>query len=335
MEKQNARPPDNAKERSFLIQVSRRVMACEFQVLLNADQYSRGPDLAIDALNLTELLESQLSIYRNDSEISQLNQSAFNNFINVDSSLFALLQLAITISAETGGAFDIATGALTNVWGFRDRGGRFPHDQEILNVLPHVGFHHLILENNPCRVRFDRQHLQLNLGSIGKGYALDRGANVLREEDINDFLFHGGHSSILAIGSRATSTHPQEGWRVSLNHPLRNDIRLGEIVLRNQGLGTAGSGNQFFHHRGRRYGHILDPRTGRPTEGLLSVTVIAPNATLADALATAFFVMGIEAASDYCASRNELAAIFVFPDQRAQTTRIETINLNETQWYPV
>ena len=332
MEKPNTQPPTNVTERSFLVQVSRRVMACEFQVLLNADQYSRGPDLAIDALNLTELLESQLSVYRNDSEISQLNQSAFNNFINVDSSLFALLQLAITISAETEGAFDIATGALTNVWGFRDRVGRFPHEQEILDVLPHVGFHHVTLKDNPCRVRFDRQHLQLNLGSIGKGYALDRGASALREQSINDFLFHGGHSSILAVGARATSTNSQDGWRVSLSHPLRNDIQLGEIVLRDQGLGTAGSGNQFFHHRGKRYGHILDPRTGRPTEGLLSVTVIAPNATLADALATAFFVMGIEAASDYCSSRNELSAIFVFPEKRAQTTRIQTINLDENQW---
>ena len=171
----------------------------------------------------------------------------------------------------------------------------------------------------------------INLGAIGKGYALDRCAEVLRQRGIEGYLIHGGQSSVLGRGERHAAGNAQ-GWRVALRHPLKPDQRLAEIWLRDRALGTSGAGNQFFYFRGRRYGHVLDPRTGRPAEELLSATALAPTAAQADALATAFFVMGAERTRAYCRARAELAALLVVPGERAGEIHLETVNLGDGEW---
>jgi thiamine biosynthesis lipoprotein len=170
--------------------------------------------------------------------------------------------------------------------------------------------------------------MELNLGSVGKGYALDRCAEILEAAGVVDFLIHGGQSSILARGGRHASGDPRE-WCIALRHPLRADRRLAELKMRHCGLGTSGSGQQFFYHRGRRYGHVLDPRSGVPAEGVLSATVLAPDAAEADALATAFFVLGVDATQAYCETRPELAVVFVLAGTREGTVALETIGIDE------
>ena len=150
-------------------------------------------------------------------------------------------------------------------------------------------------------------------------------------------LLHGGQSSILARGCRLgklghASPEKPAGWTVGIRHPLRYDRRLAEICLVDRALGTSGSGVQFFRHKGRRLGHILDPRTGQPAEGILSTTVLAPNAATADALATAFYVMGVEGALEYCRARPEVAAIIVSPARRAGGIEIQSAGLGEDEW---
>jgi thiamine biosynthesis lipoprotein len=166
--------------------------------------------------------------------------------------------------------------------------------------------------------------MELNLGSVGKGYALDRCAEVLEAAGVRDFLIHGGQSSVLARGAQQTSG-AVPAWCVALRHPLRAERRLAELKISHCGLGTSGSGQQFFFHRGRRYGHVLDPRCGAPAEGVLSTTVLAPDAAEADALATAFFVLGVDATRAYCATRPELSVVFVLPGTRDGTVAIETV----------
>jgi thiamine biosynthesis lipoprotein len=113
---------------------------------------------------------------------------------------------------------------------------------------------------------------------------------------------------------------------------LRPERRLAEFTLRDRALGTSGSATQFFHHQGRRYGHILDPRTGRPAEGVHSSTVIAPTAAEADALATAFYVLGPEKSLDYCRARPHLAAVLVSPGPRQGSIELHTCGLNDEDW---
>ena len=121
------------------------------------------------------------------------------------------------------------------------------------------------------------------------------------------------------------------GWRVSLRHPLHSDRQLAELRLFNRALGTSGAANQFFHFQGRRYGHVIDPRTGYPADKVLSATVLAPDAATADALATAFFVMGVEDTLSFCSTHPELAAIFVVAGRRAGEVELISTGLSDTE----
>ena len=159
--------------------------------------------------------------------------------------------------------------------------------------------------------------MEINLNAIGKGYAVDRCGELLRAAGVEDFLIHGGQSSVLAGGSRAGADADARGWSVALKHPLKPQQRLAEIWLRNRALGMSGSGVQFFHHQGRRYGHVLDPRTGWPAEGVLSATGLLPSAALADAVSTACFVMGREGVEEYCRNHTDVSAILVCPGEYA------------------
>ncbi len=363
-------PDAEQAARSYLVSVSREAMACTFEIALNAGQYPGGTDVAIEALDLVDRLEDQLTIYREQSEVSRLNRRAASEPIVVERGLFDLLALAKQLAEETAGAVDITSGPLTKVWGFYRRQGQMPSQVEIDEALSRVGGQRLELDEAAQSVRFMRAGMELNLGAIGKGYALDRAAEHLASQGIADFLIHGGASSVLARGSRDAAKgsgfrvqgsgeeeqetgdksqipnpkseiaatpqsairNPQSGWRVALKHPLKPDERLAEFTLVNQALGTSGSGTQFFHHQGKRYGHILDPRSGRPADEVLSATVIAPAAALADALSTAFYVGGIEMAEDYCRRHPEIAALLVIPGTRSGSIELAPVNLSAEQW---
>ena len=157
---------------------------------------------------------------------------------------------------------------------------------------------------------FDRPGVKINLGSIGKGYAIDRAVDVIRRHWFpTSALIHGGQSSLFALGSPPGRFGGR--WEVALRNPFRPETPLGVLRLRNRGLGTSGGAFQQFVVDGQVYGHILDPRTGEPASGPASVTVLAPTAADADALSTAFFLLGAEAAEAYTASHPEVGIVIV------------------------
>ncbi|MHC4180078.1 MAG: FAD:protein FMN transferase [Planctomycetota bacterium] len=321
---------------SYLVHVARRAMACEFEVCFNAGQHEHDTQTALEALDLVEALEDQMSVFRQKSEICHINRTAAHQPVEVEPRLFELLELAMRLHGETEGAFDLTAGPLWSVWGFARRAGAIPAEGQLAEALQYVGSHLVELDRRRKTVRFSRQGVQLNLGSIGKGYALDRCAEAMHRAGIADFLIHGGHSSMLARGSRRGTPDqradaPSGGWVVGLRHPLRGDRRLAEIRLRDRALATSGSRAQSFVHAGRRYGHILDPRSGQPAKGLLSATVIAPSAALADALSTAFYVMGPQPALDYCRDRPGIAAVLVCPVRHSGGFEIRRAGLAEDE----
>jgi thiamine biosynthesis lipoprotein len=291
--------PETVAPQTYLLRIGRRAMACEFEVLLNAGQYADGTELAVAALDLVDRLEDQLTVFRDQSEVSRLNRTAFEREVVVEPRLFELLRFAQAIHRRTAGAYDITSGPLSKVWGFYRRAGQMPRDEELAAAVERIGAHHLVFDDARRTIRFLRPEIEINLGSIARG---SRG---------------------LAAG---------EGWWVGLRNPLRPEQQVGEIRLRNRALATSGSGKQFFFHEGRRYGHILDPRTGRPAVGMLSTTVLAPTAAAADALSTAFFVMGIEAAQDYCRAQPGLGAVLIAPGPKVGALDIRTFGLDETDW---
>jgi len=353
-----AAPLPPVKTRSLLVHVGREAMACEFEVVLNAGQHKQGTDAAVAALDLVDRLEAQLTVYRDDSEVSRLNQRAADEAVEVESRLFELLLQAKTLSQLTAGAFDITSGPLTKVWGFYRRQGKMPSPDDVAAALAKVGSQAIELDEARQTVRFGRPGMEINLGAIGKGYAIDRAAGLLLTEGVSDFMIHGGNSSVLASGSRqldvnassnsdavaandeqeppieqaAKQDNAATGWTVALRHPLRPDHRLAEFKLFDQALGTSGSGTQYFHHQGKRYGHILDPRTGWPADGVLSSTVIAPTAAEADALSTALYVLGLDAAREFVAQHLHISALLTTQGSRAGVIELHPLNLPDDRW---
>jgi thiamine biosynthesis lipoprotein len=317
-----ATPITPAPQDGYLLQIGRRAMACEFEVLLNAGQYPGASEAALRAFDLVDELEAQMSVYRETSEICHINRRAAEESVPVESRLFRLLEYAFQLNAQTQGAYDITSGPLSKVWGFYRRQGRLPEPDALAAALACVGGRHVQLDAQQQTIHFQRPGMELNLGSIGKGYALDRAAEVLAADGINDFLIHGGQSSILARGSRGP--REEDGWLLSIGDPLRPGKQLAQVRLRNRAMGTSGSGTQFFRHAGRRYGHILDPRSGWPAEGVLSATAVAPTGAEADALATAFYVMGASATLEYCRRHPGVAALIVCP--RPGQRGLETVS---------
>ncbi len=281
-----------------------RAMACDFTVIMNPGSSSRLV-AASAALDLVGELEEQLSVYRESSEISQLNRLAAQLPVIVQQSLFDLLCRARNISLDLSGAFDPTTGPLIRLWKQCQEEHRLPANAELDAVRSLIGMHHIQFNSKNNSVKFDRQGVELNLGANGKGYAVDRAGAVLIDDGVADWLIHGGHSSILARGNHAG----HQGWPIGLRNPLFPRELWATVLLRDRAMGTSGSGVQFYRIQGNRYNHIINPQTGWPVEGQLSVSVFAPTAELADALSTAFFVIGVEKARQYCDNHPEVGAI--------------------------
>jgi thiamine biosynthesis lipoprotein len=317
----------------LLISVARAAMACEFEVLLNQFQYPSATDVAVAALDLIQQLENKLSVYKPHSDFSLINRFAAERAINVSPDALAVIQLACDIHQFTDGAFDITAGTLSDLWGFSRRQGQLPTEAQIAEALGQVGSQYLRIDTGSQAIQMERSGVKVNPGGIGKGYALDRAANQLHSAGVLDFMLHGGLSSVLACGERQ---HPDTGggWLVSLRHPWRLEEHLGTLRLRDQALATSGSGKQFFHFGGKRYSHIIDPRTGWPAQGMMSATVICPSAAVADALATALFVMGPESSRAFCEKHTEIAAVVMFADQRTGRPCLETYNTPPGMWLP-
>jgi thiamine biosynthesis lipoprotein len=316
----------------YLVQLSRPAMACTFAVFLNAGQYEQGTEAAIAALDRIEALEGQLTVYRDTSEVIAINCAAGQSEVEVEPGLFGLLSLATRISQVTQGAFDITAGPLVRVWGFYKRAGGIPSEDDLRAALQCVGSQHVTLDVAKRTIRFERPGVELNLGAIGKGYALDRAAELLSAEGVHDFLLHGGQSSVLARGAHAGRS---DGWSVGLADPLRPDRRLAEIRLRDRALATSGASHQFFRSQGKRYGHILDPRTGWPAEGVFSSTVLAPTAAEADALSTAFYAMGAAAAQEYCREHPEIGMVLLYPGRGASSVEVAFAGLDADEFRQV
>lgn len=283
-------------------------MATRFELLVPYGTADAVP-AAQEAFELLDALEDQLTVYRDHSEVSRLNRTACHRPVRIEARLFGLLQLAAAIHGASDGAFDITSGRLIKAWGFFRGPRRVPEADELEAIRAAVGMSHVELDETHRAVRYRRPELEINLGSIGKGYALDRLTEQLATRwNLPAILLHGGASSVYAKGS---PTSAAKGWRVRIRHPWVASRHLAEVWLRDRALGTSAATFQFLRYKGRKLGHILDPRTGWPAAGLASVSVLAPTAALADGLSTAFYVGGIELARRYCEAHPEVGTILL------------------------
>jgi thiamine biosynthesis lipoprotein len=286
--------------------VARRAMACEFSVVLPGSGRDALPH-ALAALDEVDRVEQRLSVYRGESDLSLVNRAACQGRVDLDPELASLLRHAGSLHDRTRGAFDPASGALVRAWGFAGGARRVPTDVERAAARAASGWRHVHLDE-AGGIWFDTPGLELNLGAIGKGYAIDRALERLRKGGVACALVQGGRSSLRALGE------PPGGWPVAIGDPRHPGATVARLRLRERALGTTAADNQFLEAHGRRYGHVLDPRTAWPAEALLGASATAPSATEADALSTAFFVMGIAATRAFCDEHAAIGAVLVSPD---------------------
>lgn len=313
-------PAAPSSEDASLLHLRRRAMATGFEIIVPFDT-PHAVECGEEAFALLDALEQQMTVYRPTSEVSRLNRRAFAAPVRVEPRLFALLELASRIHRETQGAYDITAGALSKAWGFFRGPRRVPSETELAAALERAGMQFATLEREKRTVRFLRPGLEVNLGSIGKGFALDRLAQLLAEKGGGGrMLLHGGTSSVYAKGCPPES---ERGWQVAIRHPWQRNRWLAQVWLRDGALGTSAATHQHLEYNGRKLGHLLDPRTGWPASGIASASVLAPSAAEADALSTAFYVGGAELARSYCAAHPEIGAILL-PEDGAELIRLGT-----------
>jgi FAD:protein FMN transferase len=312
------------------VHLGRAAMACRFEITL-ASELEQHLDAAHAALDAVDRLEDQLSIFRDTSELSRINREAGHHPARVEERLLALLVQCQELHRATGGAFDITSTPLSRIWGFLRREGRIPDDEELAEARRQVGMEKVSIDREAGTVRLASPGVALNLGSIGKGYALDRVAEGLAQAGVATALLTSGASSVLALGAGPDG----QGYLVGLRDPADHQQRLGTVRLGNAALGVSGVGEQFFSVGDRRLGHIIDPRTGWPVEGRTYAAVIAPTAALADALATAFFVGGRSVAEQYVKDHPQVSALVMdraAEDDPPGTTQRLTVTGSKSLW---
>jgi thiamine biosynthesis lipoprotein len=309
-----------APDRGELLVIGRAAMACRFEIMLPdpSDAATGG-----EALAIVDRLEQQMSVFKPDGELSAINRSACERPVEVEQGLFALLETCARLWAETSGSFDAAQGALSVLWRRCRQEGRAPRPEEIEAAVSQGGMQHVILDPRRRTVEFTCPGVALDLGAIGKGYAVDRIRQHLHAGGVRNALAHAGHSSIFAMGDPA----PGRDWVVSIENPESPDKPVGKIALRDKAMATSAATHQAYEIDGHRYGHIIDPRIGRPADKVLSATAIASTATEADALSTAFYIMGLEQAAAYCERNPGVGALIVRRDEESGDLQVANFGI--------
>jgi FAD:protein FMN transferase len=299
-----------------LVKLARHAMATRFEIVLSGADPIALRAAGEEALDEIDRLENQLSLFRPSSEIARLNARAAFEPIRVTPAVLALLQHARRLNQETDGAFDITVAPLMRCWGFLGGPGHLPKPEELEAARARVGMRLVQFDPNESRVRYEREGVMLDLGAIGKGYAIDRAVEILREAGITSALLHGGTSTVYGLGS------PPEGdsWKIEIPGPgtavtfsstgsswgapsqansepglvasTPSGAPFATVSLRDQSLSVSAFWGKFFRAQDRNFGHIIDPRTGEPSAQAVLSAVVLPSATETDALSTALLTLG-------------------------------------------
>lgn len=241
-----------------------------------------------EAFEEVRRLDGMLSNYRPESEWSRVNREAAKGPVRISSELFELLAACQDYSRRSEGTFDITVGPLMKLWGFYKGSGRLPHRAEVRGVLARVGYGKVQLDPAASTVKYRRDGMEMDPGGIGKGYTVDRVVAVLKQHGIGRALVSAGGSSVYALGAPPK----EQGWKLKIRNPKNRLQTVEEVTLSDSSMSTSGNYEKFFRAQGRLYSHIMDPRTGFPAQGMLSVSVIAPSTLDSEAWTKPVYILG-------------------------------------------
>ena len=289
------------------------IMGTRITVELWAEDAAKG-SAAIDAV-MAEMrrIDTLMSHYKPDSELSQINLHAAERPVHVDQELFDLLKLSLHFSQLTDGAFDITYAGVGHLYDYRRH--IKPTEAEIQAALPTVNWRNLILDPDQLTVKFARAGMRIDVGGIGKGYAVDRSIGILQSLGIRHALVTAGGDSRI-IGDR--NGRP---WIVGIRHPDVPNKIVTRLPLSDTAMSTSGDYYRFFDEAGVRYHHIIDPHTGHSASRVRSATILGPTATETDGLSKTAFVLGAEKTLEMINQMPKFDAIFITPDGRVLYSR--------------
>jgi thiamine biosynthesis lipoprotein len=269
------------------VEASRESMGCLYVVVAHGGDESRMRLVVEQALDEIDRVDRLLSHYKRDSALSALNRQAASGPVAVEAELFDLIARAVDHSRASDGAFDITVGPLMRAWGFFGGDGRVPDAITLAEARSQVGYRLVELDRDRRTIRFARDGVSLDLGGIGKGYAVDRAVALLAAQGIRAALVSAGGSSVYGLGAPPGAA----GWSVDVQQPGDPGRIAFSVSLRDRALSIAGGSEKAFEADGVRYTHIMDPRTGRPVRGRSAVVVLSRDAETGDALDDALFVL--------------------------------------------
>ena len=306
------------------LRLARHAMNTRFELVLSGEAEASLRAAGEEALDEIQGLEDRLSPFRPTSEIARLNRHAADGPVKVSPPVFALLRQAQQLAAATDGAFDPTIGPLMRAWGFHGARGRLPEPAVLAAARACVGMNHVLFDEADFTVRFARPGVTLDLGAIGKGYAIDCAVERLREAGVASAFLHGGTSSCHGLGAMPEG----RPWTAGVFEPAAAgttgsaaETLLAEVPLRDESLGVSAVWGKAFHAGGQRFGHVLDPRAGEPVQRAALAAVALPSATESDALSTALLVLGEPGLETLARLRPGLRALVLLPSADAEAHR--------------
>lgn len=262
-------------------------MGTYVQITLNGPAWTGFDKIFNRAFLAIDKVENIASTFDKNSELSAINKNASEYPVRVGEELYNLIEEALDISKNTEGAFDITVAPLVELWGFYKMQNVFPPENKIKEALEAVGYDNVILDKNNKTIFLKKKGVRMDLAAIAKGYAVDKAAQAIKQCGINSAVINAG-GDIYCLGRKTIF----QKWSVGIQDPAQKGNIIKRIYLEDKAVATSGGYEKFFVYGGKRYCHIVDPRTGFAVQGFSSATVIADNCTLADALATAMCVLG-------------------------------------------
>lgn len=268
-------------------------MGSRFDITVVANDSIEGSEYIAIAIEEITRIEKLISSWDANSQTSLINRNAGIQPVKVELELFQLIERAIRISRLTDGAFDISYASMDKVWKFDGSVTELPSKETINNSITKVGFQNIILDKEKQTVFLKLEGMKIGFGAIGKGYAADKAKDLLLSKGVSSGIVN-------ASGDMNTWGKQPNGkeWKIALTNPLDKNKVFALLPVSDAAVVTSGNYEKYITINGKRYTHIIDPRTGYPSTGIISVTVFAPKAELADALATSVFVMGKETGLD-------------------------------------
>jgi len=278
-----------------IIQFERPAMACTFGISVVGDDPEWLERAVEDAFDEISRIESLLNMYDPESILSQINAAAADGPVGLVDEVLGLLLMAGAIWEQTDGAFDPTIGPLVRLWRQWRADGTAPDPATVDEVRQRVGMQHVRFHVHRRTVFYDCPGLEIDLGAIGKGYAVDRAIEVLEDYGIEHCLVHGGTSTIAARGAMDSESG---GWRMGITDLTDPDRMIDVLTLSNEACACSNQQNQYYEYDGRQLGHVIDPRTGWPAPAESSMLVVCSSAAQSDALSTAMLVLGAGAADE-------------------------------------